>query len=70
MRIFRFFVQKMVGLDVFDGQFLKILNNKSKNWLALYSQTSELSKEVLHGPVPQGAAELQIVKVWIFIFVY
>ena len=30
MRIFRFFGQKMVGLDVFDRQFLKILNNKSK----------------------------------------
>ena len=33
MRIFKFFAKKLGRLDVFDGRFLKILNNKSKNWL-------------------------------------
>ena len=33
------------------------------SWLHICSQTSELSKEVLHVPVSQGAAELQIIKV-------
>ena len=31
MRIFQFFAKKLGRLDVFDGRFLKILNNKSKN---------------------------------------
>ena len=31
MRIFYFFARKLCRLDVFDGRFLKILNNKSKN---------------------------------------
>ena len=33
MRIFQFFAKKLGRLDVFDGRFLKILNNKSKNLL-------------------------------------
>ena len=33
MRIFQFFAKKLGRLDVFDRRFLKILNNKSKNWL-------------------------------------
>ncbi len=36
MRIFQFFAKKLGRLDVFDGRFLKILNNKSKNWLCRY----------------------------------
>ena len=40
MRIFQFFAKKLGGLDIFDGRFLKIFNNKSKN---------QLHKQVLEG---------------------
>ena len=49
MRIFQFFAKKLGGLDVFDGRFLKIFNNKSKNQLrqqVLEGSTQKIMKRV------------------------